>query len=208
MQGIKSFFPVTIPDYREYRQVTGKDQEDNMLNEINNPLSGDTINQIVEDIIGVNKDSTNRIGQQHLKDIILCVHSRAPIKKSTLVSILRVKILIGERYVNEYLDGLEALEIIKLDKNMILWNFNDTIKPAEIPTKQPLNNHFKPDKNEFKTIIKDASKQIYDQREELKIKADSAEGIPFEEMLKLTPFSELGMNQEQFETWVLTQIEG
>ncbi len=86
------------------------------------------INHIIDNFIGVYKDSTNRIGQKHLEEILTHIQSRAPIKKSTLVSQLRIKLLIGERYVMEYLDGLVAYEVIKIEAGMVYWCFDGNKK--------------------------------------------------------------------------------
>ncbi len=74
-------------------------------------------------VIGINSDSSNRIGKKHLEEIIIHTHRKAPIKKGTLVSQLRVKLLIDERYILQYLHGLESFEIIKFESGMVIWCF-------------------------------------------------------------------------------------
>jgi hypothetical protein len=90
-----------------------------IANDINN---GSEIKDIIDNVIGVSKDGTNRIGQKHLEEILTHIKSKAPIKKGILISQLRIKLLIGERYVIEYLEGLIAFEIIKIDSGMVFWN--------------------------------------------------------------------------------------
>lgn len=90
----------------------------------NNTHSGDSAS-IMKNVIGVFQDSSNRIGYKHLEEIIDEVRKTAPISRRSLVARLRVKILIDERYIRNYLDGLEEFKIIKIENGMILWNFND-----------------------------------------------------------------------------------
>lgn len=164
-------------------------------------MIADETNDIINNVIGVSKDGSNRIGQKHLEETINLIRAKAPIKKGTLVSQLRIKLLIGERYVMEYLDGLVAYEIIKIEKGIVIWNFKGIPEPqaAEIPT-SPNKQH--------EALLKIASKQIYDRKEKYKQQADSPEGIPFSDIQKLTPFCDLGFTPEEFETWFLVQIEG
>lgn len=87
-------------------------------------MLADETNDIINNVIGVSKDGSNRIGQKHLEEILTHIQAKAPIKKGILVSQLRIKLLIGERYVIEYLDGLAAYEIIRINEGIVTWNYN------------------------------------------------------------------------------------
>ncbi len=91
-------------------------------------MIADETNDIMKNVIGINKDSSNRIGCKHLEEIIDYVREKSPINKHSLVSRLRVKILIDERYIKNYLDGLEEFEIIKIENGLVIWNFNGNKK--------------------------------------------------------------------------------
>lgn len=84
--------------------------------------------EIMNSVIGINSDSSNRIGKKHLEEIMIHTHRKAPIKKGTLLSQLRCKLLIDERYILQYLHGLEAFEIIKINSGMVYWCFDDNNK--------------------------------------------------------------------------------
>lgn len=87
------------------------------------------------------RDNSNRIGQKHLDQTLTHIRERAPIPKGKLVSQLRIILLIGERYVIEYLDGLIALDIIKIEKGIVYWNYKSN-------EKEPLSNSEKEGKSD------------------------------------------------------------
>lgn len=89
---------------------------------------GNETDEIMNNVIGISKDSSNRISCKHLEEILDYVREKAPIKKHSLVARLRVKILIDERYIKNYLDGLEEFEIIKTENGIVKWNFNGNKK--------------------------------------------------------------------------------
>lgn len=85
-------------------------------------------NQDLFNDLGILKDNTNRIGLRHLDQTVTVIREKAPIPRGKLVNQLRIILLIQTRYVEEYIDGLCDLDVIRMEKGIIYWNYNGSEK--------------------------------------------------------------------------------